>query len=313
MEQPFVTVSVLSYNSSRTIKETLDSIFYQSYPNLELIISDDCSTDKTLGICKEWINKHKNRFRRTQILTVEHNTGVSANINRAWSACKTEWNKDIAGDDILFPNCIEDYVSFIDKNPDAIVIFSRLRRFRTWLGIKQWLPDTWHNYGFFELSYEEQQHYLVYNTGHIPTCTAFYNLPEVFKRNYRHDERIPLLEDDPKWIVFARTGIKFRFLDKETVGYRCSHRSLANGIHSPRYFNSRLLFYLYYYLDEINHGEDRDSIYNLICHEALNSYWAPYSISQSVDYKVGKILLFPFHIIKKVLNRLFRFLKGRLQ
>ena len=73
---PLVSVPVITYNSSKTVLETLDSIYNQTYQNLELIVSDDCSTDNTVGICREWIEAHKKRFVRTELLTVEKNTGV---------------------------------------------------------------------------------------------------------------------------------------------------------------------------------------------------------------------------------------------
>ncbi len=310
MDKPFVTVSVITYNSSKTIKETLDSIFYQTYPNLELIVSDDCSTDKTVSICKAWIDQHKNRFARAEVLMAEKNTGVTANINRAWSACRTVWNKDIAGDDILFPNCIEDNMSFIRSNPDAVVVFSRLKRFKTRCGKKIWLDDSWHDYSFFSLNQGEQYEYLIYHTGHIPTCTAFYNIDVLLRRNFKHDERIPLLEDDPKWIVLSKWGIKFHFLDIETVGYRRSSESLAYGLHSPQYFRSRLLFYLYYYLEEIKCNEDRVIIYELICNEAMKSYSKTYNevlgYKESWDYKVGRFLLNPLHLLKHFIEKLTR-------
>jgi alpha-1,3-rhamnosyltransferase len=87
-EQPLVSVRVITYNSSKTVIETLDSIYNQTYPNIELIISDDCSKDDTVAICREWVNQHKERFARTEILTVPQNTGVSANINRSEKACR---------------------------------------------------------------------------------------------------------------------------------------------------------------------------------------------------------------------------------
>lgn len=68
---PLVSVSIITYNSSSTILETLDSIYSQSYQNIELIVSDDCSTDNTVEICKKWIDEHKDRFVRVELLTVE--------------------------------------------------------------------------------------------------------------------------------------------------------------------------------------------------------------------------------------------------
>ena len=109
MTKSLVSVAVVTYNSSKTVVETLDSIANQTYPDLELIVSVDCSTDNTVEICREWIEAHKERFVRTELLTVEKNTGVSANMNRGADACQGEWVKDIAGDDVLLPECIDIY------------------------------------------------------------------------------------------------------------------------------------------------------------------------------------------------------------
>lgn len=59
MEQPLVSVSVITYNSAKTVLETLESIKAQTYQNLELIVSDDCSTDNTVELCRNWIEQNK--------------------------------------------------------------------------------------------------------------------------------------------------------------------------------------------------------------------------------------------------------------
>ena len=77
-----VTVGVLAYNSSTTIRETLESVAAQTYSNIELLICDDGSTDGTLEICYSWIELNKNLFTRVGIVAVENNTGTPANCNR---------------------------------------------------------------------------------------------------------------------------------------------------------------------------------------------------------------------------------------
>ena len=116
--KPLVSISVIVFNSANTVHETLDSIYAQVYPNIELIISDDCSTDNTVEICRDWIEKNKTRFVRTEVVTVEKNTGVAGNLNRAEAACRGEWIKPIAGDDVLLPNCIQDCIDYMTEHPE---------------------------------------------------------------------------------------------------------------------------------------------------------------------------------------------------
>ena len=97
---PLITVGVIAYNSSEYILELLESIKAQSYQNVELIVSDDKSTDNTVAICEEWISKNKDRFVRAEVIVPEHNTGTAGNYNRALFAAKGEWMKFIDGDDL---------------------------------------------------------------------------------------------------------------------------------------------------------------------------------------------------------------------
>lgn len=106
--RPLVSIVVLTYNSSEYVLDTLNSAYRQTYQGeLELIITDDCSKDNTVEICREWLHAHSSRFARTELITVEENTGVSKNINRGCRAAEGEWIKPIAGDDILTDDCIE--------------------------------------------------------------------------------------------------------------------------------------------------------------------------------------------------------------
>jgi glycosyltransferase involved in cell wall biosynthesis len=126
---PLVSVSVVAYNSSKYIVEVLDGVYNQTYQNLELVISDDCSKDNTVELCREWIASHSDRFVRVELLEAEVNQGVCANGNRAIGACRGEWIKGIAGDDALPTDSIQEYVNYVSANPDCEICFAKLRPF----------------------------------------------------------------------------------------------------------------------------------------------------------------------------------------
>ena len=81
-DTPLVSIIVITYNSSKYVLETLESAYNQTYQNIELIISDDCSTDDTVEVCKKWVDEHKDRFVRSEIITTPVNTGIPVNCNR---------------------------------------------------------------------------------------------------------------------------------------------------------------------------------------------------------------------------------------
>lgn len=118
---PLVSVVVVSYNSASTILETLDSIKAQTYKNLELIVSDDCSTDKkTIEIIQKWLDAYGSEFIHAELITTDKNTGVSGNVNRGIAKSRGEWIKGIAGDDLLIPTAIEEYVNFIINHSEKV-------------------------------------------------------------------------------------------------------------------------------------------------------------------------------------------------
>ena len=121
---PLVSVRVCTYNSSKYILDTLNSVFRQTYPKIELIISDDCSTDNTVGICKAWVDRHSDRFVRVELLEVPKNTGTSANVNRANSATRGEWIKGLAGDDMLADHAIETFVDYVTRHDQCRICIS---------------------------------------------------------------------------------------------------------------------------------------------------------------------------------------------
>jgi glycosyltransferase involved in cell wall biosynthesis len=76
-----VSIVVITYNSSKYILETLESIKQQTYKNLELIITDDCSKDNTVVLCQDWLDVNKHGFIRTKLITTPPNKLPTININ----------------------------------------------------------------------------------------------------------------------------------------------------------------------------------------------------------------------------------------
>ena len=238
-----VSVVVTSYNSALFVLETLESVKTQTYPDLELIVSDDGSTDNTVSLSKAWLIENNQRFVRTEVVTVPANTGVSANCNRGIGSAKGNWIKFIAGDDILLPNCIADNMDFVVNNPGTKVLFSYVQLYcndfleNSFLKtIPQGFPM---NIMAPHLSPIDQFKLLVLSDRISFTPSYFFNKEAVLSVG-GYDENNKLAEDYPMWLKLTHAGIRLDFLEAETVGYR-QHDSALNNIEKNVLFKPLLL------------------------------------------------------------------------
>ena len=293
-----VTIVVVTYNSSQYVLETLESIKAQTYPHLALVISDDCSTDKTVKLCKEWVKENKQRFVSTKVLESPVNTGVSANGNRAEAACETKWVKGIAGDDILLPNCIQDNMDYVAEHPDTVYLFSKINVFGP-NKRQNHLFENIFDYSFFQLTPEQQYERLIFKGNCIPASTCFSNREKTKELGVKNDERIPMLNDHPKWLNALKKGIFFHFMVKVTVLYRVHGASLSTSrVQSPKYYKSCRLFYYYYLRDEYIRRYGLEKVVEDDVLLQLDSY------KQLLTYR--SLLLFRVaFFLKRIINRLF--------
>ena len=305
-DQPLVSVPVITYNSSKTVIETLDSIYNQTYQNIELIISDDCSKDDTINICREWLEKNKERFARTELLTVGKNTGVTGNVARSVKACHGNYIKGIAGDDMLLPNCIQDNINYVTQNPDAVIVMSR----PTFIGIKPSEFEQYEkmkfDYSFFDMTFDEQYERIKFASC-LPASTVFLSRDAFERYNLHYDERIPMLEDRPLWLNAISKGIKIQFFDKQTVAYRVREDSLCNApILSPKFYESTRLAYFYYTFDKTNEIDHEQAVKDAVENEMLlyNEYYQLKQISQTKVFKIAKYLSNPQLIFKRISKKL---------
>lgn len=237
-KNPLVSVVVVTYNSSRYVTETLDSIYLQSYNNIELIITDDCSTDNTEAVCLDWIKEKTNRFVNFIFIKTNRNSGVAANVNNGIKKSKGEYIKTIAGDDLLLKDCISINVQYIIDNPATEITFSRCKPFG--LPANLLTSKNFFKYSYFNLD-NRTFLYFILRSNFIPASTSFYKRT-VFDNIGYFIEEIPLLEDWPFWIKAVYNKICINFIDVNTVLYRTHDSSLSNSsIRSIRYMESENL------------------------------------------------------------------------
>jgi len=260
-----VSVTVISYNSSATVVETLDSILHQDYDTqkIELIIADDASTDNCIEIIDGWLANHKDAFYDVNVIQNPVNLGMSGNCNSAWKAATCDWIKPIAADDMLMSNCISDNVMFVKNNPDCKVVFSKMQ----WFGSVEKITPTPYDLKFFELNSYKQNQWLKINSLSM-TPSAFINKNILIQVGYA-DESIRNIEDLPLWLKITNAGYQLNFLDTITVKYRAGESTSRSEL---RYTNIKYLKELI----EINKAQSKNfykfPIDEIIRRERLRSF-----------------------------------------
>ena len=236
MSEPLVSICVISYNSVQTIKETLDSIAEQTYPHnkIEVVISDDASTDGTQRVILDWIKNHEDTFYKIISLDNSVNGGVSRNCNCAWKSASGLWIKTIAADDLLLSGCVQANVDFIASQCNVDIVMSRMIAFSA-DGINRRILSkdlTDSELRFFSMS-ADMQHVFLQSRDISGAPSTFMSRSMLSQIGYA-EEKYTMMEDHPLWYKCTGYGYKIHFLDVNTVMYRIgnsitrSNSSLVN-------------------------------------------------------------------------------------
>lgn len=118
--QPWISICIPAYNSEKFIEETLRSVLTQSYRNIEVVISDDCSVDNTAQIVDSF------KDGRIRFFKNEQNLGVEKNWNKTLGLATGKYCKLMGADDVLYPTFIEEQVNILEnpKNSDVVLVTS---------------------------------------------------------------------------------------------------------------------------------------------------------------------------------------------
>jgi len=128
IEYPLVSVAIITYNQKKFLAECIESVLAQDYPNIEIIVADDCSTDGTQEMLRKYSERHPGKF----ILKLANkNQGITLNSNVAHFACSGKYIAWMGGDDLMLPGKISKQVKHMEKNPDCTICYHNLDVFQS--------------------------------------------------------------------------------------------------------------------------------------------------------------------------------------
>jgi len=215
---PKVSVFLPTYNHKLFIREAIEGVLIQNYPNMEIVIGDDCSTDGTQEILKEYKNKYPDLIK---LILSEKNTGITQNCNRILNECSGDYIAMFASDDVWLPNKINKQIELFKKNPDAVFCYTKTEVFES---------ETGRTICIFP-QFKKIEDYSVYDDILEFTYAIGWSVPSfMFLKKaiptHGFESSIPNVSDWLFWIETIRNG-KVIYIDEVLAKYR-RHKNNAS-------------------------------------------------------------------------------------
>ncbi|WP_293800323.1 glycosyltransferase family 2 protein [uncultured Bosea sp.] len=117
---PLVSVVTPVYNGAKFLRECIESVLSQTYPNFEYIILNNASTDETLAIAEEY----RQRDSRVRVFSNDELLPIIANHNKAFGLISSEskYCKVVSADDWIYPECLERMVGLAEAHPSIGIV-----------------------------------------------------------------------------------------------------------------------------------------------------------------------------------------------
>ncbi|MEY4731162.1 MAG: hypothetical protein RL681_108 [Candidatus Parcubacteria bacterium] len=214
---PLVSIIIPSWNTASYVCEAVDSALAQTYPNCEVIVVDDGSTDDTKAVLEPYVRAKKIAY------IYQANKGLSGARNTGITASRGELIALLDSDDIFLPEKVAEQVAYLTEHPACDVSYCNL--FHFWDGESTLL----------RLNYE-------YYSGddvlpHLLRMNFIAPLSVVLRRSTierfgMFDENLKRSEDLEFWLRLAHGGARFEFLPKRLAKLRMRKTANLQGLES---------------------------------------------------------------------------------
>ena len=179
---PIVSIVLPCYNGAAFLAQSIDSVVAQTFPDWELILVNDCSTDNSLEIMQQYAEKDS----RIHIINNERNLKLPGALNRGFQEAKGKYLTWTSHDNHMGPTMLEEFVNYLDANPDKGLVTACYAAFSLKTG--ETLYEVHHP--------DPQLHLPLFNC----VCYAFMYRREVLETVGDYDTTLFLVEDYDYWV-----------------------------------------------------------------------------------------------------------------
>ena len=240
-----ISVIMGAYNSEKTIDEALNSLINQTYKNIEIIICDDGSSDKTYEKIIKYKEKYPNMF---TVLRNSKNLGLNMTLNKCLKQARGEYVGRMDADDISLPNRFKKQIEFLKTNPEYSFVSSNMIYF-----------DETGDWGVSSVKQKPTKKDFMYNTPfpHAPVLIKKKAFLEV--NGYTVNKKLLRVEDYHLWVKLYSKNYKgyniqeplYKMRDDKAAYNRRTLRNRINGFYVRLYAIKKLKLPIYAYLFSI--------------------------------------------------------------
>lgn len=214
--KPLVSVFMPTFQHERYIGAAIASAAEQDYSNLEVIVSDDGSTDGTRDVISECVRKYGKRV----VDVSGSHLGLVGNSNRAMRACRGEYIAMTSGDDLFLPGKITRQVEWMEESPRRIMCGHHIEAFQSETGeVLYNTRDT------MQLRHGSGAQHYVANLSLFPGISTFIRASAVPATGY--DERAGVVCDFKFLSDILATGGEYGFIEGVWARYRVHDQSVS--------------------------------------------------------------------------------------
>lgn len=223
---PLVSVSIVTYNHEAYIADSIESVIIQDCENMEIIIVDDASSDRTPEIIKEYNKRYPGLLK---IKINEKNLGVTNTCNIALSMCTGKYIAFTAGDDVWLGGKLNKQIDWMEEHPDCVLSYHDVELFNS----EDNRTLGYSNSGIsgkkaYDGDSKEVVNYLIIQANAFIAATSVVvrrdKIPE-----WGFDSRVPIVSDWLLWIDILANGYgSVGFIPEVLVRYRRHENNVSN-------------------------------------------------------------------------------------
>lgn len=219
-----LTVCISLYNYENYVIETLQSVYDQDLPDIDLLIIDDVSTDNSVTTVSQWLEKNGSRFTNYRFLQNRKNSGLARTRNASLSACDTDYLFILDADNIIYTTCLRKCLDVIERT-QADMVYTMIHKFDA-------------EYGLMGIDIWDKK---LLAKGNYIDAMSLIRRESLIKAEGYSKMNITGWEDYDLWCKFIDLGLKGVMIPEILAGYRVHKNSMLRTITNVRDKNKMLV------------------------------------------------------------------------